>query len=202
MPKPRPQTPRPAMLESLEARQLLSTVSLDFNGGAGGIADSGFTAVLPTSSGKGLIAGNLALSGGKLLVTTTPGDLSGTRNNQDNALDVSLNTSVDFSVQTRLASLPFSKNWQNAGVFVGTNQDNYVKLVVGFNGATSLQFGSETAATFTSPAFANFSFAGVSTLDLRLVGTASTKNIVAQYRVNSSSDSAWVTFGQVTNGSA
>src|SRR5689334_20150476 len=104
-----------AAIEPLEGRQMLSTVSLDFNGGAGGIVDSGFTAVLPTSSGKGLITGNLAVSGGKLFVTTTPGDLSGTRNNQDNALDVSLNTSVDFTVRTRLTSLPFSKNWQNGG---------------------------------------------------------------------------------------
>lgn len=178
---------------------MLSAVSLDFNGGAGGIAGSGFTSVLPTSSGKGLIAGDVAVSGGKLLVTTTAGDFSGTRNNQDDALDLALDTSRDFTVQTRLSSLPFSKNWQNGGIFVGINQDNYVKLVVGFNGATSLQFGSEIGAVFTSPVLTNFSFAGVTTLDLRLVGTASSKVVVAQYRVNSSSDANWVTLGQVTN---
>ena len=40
--------------------------------------------------------------------------------------------------------LPFSQNWQNGGIFIGLNQDNYVKLVVGYNGGTGLQLAHET----------------------------------------------------------
>src|SRR5205823_1895906 len=91
-------------------------------------------------------------------------------------------------------------NWQNGGIFVGTSQDNYVKIVAGFNGTTSLQLGSESGGAFTNAALSNFSFSGVTSLDFRLVGTASTKTVVAQYRLNSDSDAAWVKLGQVTNG--
>jgi hypothetical protein len=181
-----------ALVEALEGRQLLSSVALEFAGGAGGVANTGFTGALGAQVG-----GKAALGGGKLLLTTTAGDL--TRNNQDNALGVGVNATTDFRVQARLTSLPFAKNWQNGGIFVGTNQDNYVKLVVGYNGATTLQLGGEAGATFTSAALTNFSFAGVTKLDLRLVGTASTKRVVAQYRVNSDSEAAWVTLGQTTN---
>jgi hypothetical protein len=181
-------------LEPLEDRRLLSTVSLGFGGGSGGISDTGFTAAL---SGSNVISADLKLSGGQLLVTTTAGDL--TRNNQDDALSLGLNGTTNFTVQARMRSLNFKANWQNAGIFVGTNQDNYVKLVVGYNNGTILQLGGETGGTFTSAKVSPFSFSGVTTLDLRLVGTASSKTVVAQYRVNSDSDSAWITFGQMTS---
>src|SRR5215212_3674240 len=93
---------RAAVIETLEDRQMLSTVTLDFNGGSGGIADSGFTAVLPTSAGKGLISGNLSVSNGKLNVVTTTGDFGGTRNTQDDALNIGINAASDWSAQTRL----------------------------------------------------------------------------------------------------
>jgi hypothetical protein len=102
-------------------------------------------------------------------------------------------------VQTRMRSLAFGANWQNAGIVVGTSQDNYVKIVVGYSGGQMMQLAGETNATFSSPKSSAFSLSGIATLDLRLVGTASSKVVVAQYRVNSDSDSAWVTFGQMTN---
>jgi hypothetical protein len=188
-----------SVIEPLEDRRLLSSVSLAFSGGSGAIADTGFNSVLPTSSGKGLISSNLRLSNGQLLVTTTAGDL--TRNNQDDALTVGVNATTDFVVQTRLRSLAFKANWQNGGIFIGTNQDNYVKIVAGYNGGTGLQLGSEIGGAFTNAKLASMNFSGINTLDLRLKGTASSKVVVAQYRVNSDSDSAWVTFGQVTNAS-
>ena len=76
--------------------------------------------MLPTSKGKGLITGNVTMGNGQLRLMSTAGDLWGTRNNQDNALDVSFDTSRDFVMETRLTSFPFTKNWQNAGLFVGT----------------------------------------------------------------------------------
>src|SRR4051812_33263336 len=188
---------RPVVLiEGLEGRQMLSSTTLSFSGGAGGISDTGFTSVLP-GGGKGAIAANLKLGNGQLLVTTTAGDL--TRNNQDDALTLGVNATTNFTVQTRMRSLSFNANWQNAGIFVGTNQDNYVKIAVGYSGGQMLQLGGEINAAFTSVKSSPFSFSGVTTLDLRLVGTASSKVVVAQYRVNSDSDSAWVTFGQMTS---
>lgn len=198
-PARRPLIERRPLVEALERRELLSTTTLDFNGGAGGVANTGFASMLPTSYGKGLLTGNLSLSNGKLNVVTTAGDMWGTRNTQDNALDLPLNATGDFTVQARLTSLPFTKNWQNGGIFVGTNQDNYVKIVAGYNNGTGLQLGTEANASATTAALSSFSFAGVTSLDLRLVGTASTRTVVAQYRANSTSDTAWVTLGQVTN---
>jgi hypothetical protein len=182
------------LIEGLEDRRLLSSVSLGFGGGSGGIADTGFTGTLPNSP---VIASNLKLSNGQLLVTTTAGDL--TRNNQDDALTLGVNGTTNFTAQARLRGLAFRANWQNAGIVVGTNQDNYVKFVVGYSGGTMLQLGSEANGAFTSAKQTALNFAGITTLDLRLVGTASSKTVVAQYRINSDSDSAWVTYGQATN---
>jgi hypothetical protein len=184
-----------AVVECLEDRRLLSSSALSFGGGAGGIGDTGFTAVLPGS--RAAISSNLRLSNGQLLVTTTGGDL--TRNNQDDALTVGVNATANFTVQTRMRSLAFGANWQNAGIVIGTNQDNYVKIVAGYSGGQMLQLAGETNATFTTAKVSSFGLSGVTTLDLRLVGTASSKTIVAQYRVNSDSDSAWVTYGQMTS---
>src|SRR5690349_19988653 len=47
--------------EAMEARLLLSSVALDLSGGAGGVSNTGFTAVLPKSGGTGLVSSNLAL---------------------------------------------------------------------------------------------------------------------------------------------
>lgn len=187
--------PVAAAVEALEDRRLLSSTALSFSGGAGGVSNTGFTGVLPGTNGA--ISANLALSNGQLLVKTTAGDL--TRNNQDDALTLGVNATTNFAVQTRMRSLAFGANWQNAGIVVGTNQDNYVKIVVGYSGGQMMQLAGEAGGTFTSPKSSAFSFAGVTTLDLRLVGTASSKVVVAQYRVNSDSDSAWVTYGQMTN---
>jgi hypothetical protein len=191
-----------ALVESLENRELLSAVTLDFNGGGGGVADTGFTDVLATSYGKGLISADLVQTGGKLLVTTTAGDFYGTRNTQDDALYLPVDGTRDFVAQTRITSFNFTKNWQDAGLFVGTSQDNYVKLVVGYNYGTGLEMASETDATFKDVKISNMSLAGARTLDLRLIGDAATKTVVAQYRLNSDDDTAWVTLGQTTNAKA
>lgn len=189
-------TPR-ALFEPLESRRLLSAVSLDFNGGAGGLANSGFAAVLPSTRGGSFVSSHVGVSGGLLRVTSTAGDLLTSKNNQDDALATALDSSTNFTVQTRIVNFPFKKNGQSAGIFIAADQDNYVKLVAGKNG---LQLGSEIGGAFTlAPGLATLSFGGVSSLDLRIVGTASTHTLTAQYRINSSSDSAWVTFGTTRN---
>jgi len=193
----------PPLLETLENRRLLSTTAtLDFTGAAGGVDNTGFTGVLATSHGAGLITQNLTVGGGVLTVKTTSGDLVSSVNSQDDALDLNLDGTSDYTVQTQLGGLPFAANYQSGGIFVGTDQDNYVKLVAAYNGGPCLQLASEVNGVFTTIAQPSLSFSGISSLDLRLVGTASTNTLVAQYRVNSSSDSAWVTIGQVTTNTA
>ncbi len=120
-------------IETLEARRFLSTTVLDF-GGAGGISHSGFTGALATQKGRGVVANNLSVGNGVLRVTTTAGDMYSTRNSQDNALDLPLDGTKNFTVQTRLVILPFTHNFQSGGIFVGTNENNYVKLIAGYNG--------------------------------------------------------------------
>src|SRR3954453_13625250 len=145
---------RAVVVEGLEDRRLLSSTALSFSGGAGGISDTGVTGTL----GNGAIGANLGLSNGQLLVKTTAGDL--TRNNQDDALTVGVNATTDFTVQTRMRSLAFNANWQNAGIVVGTNQDNYVKIVVGYSGGQMMQLAGEANGTFTSPKSSAFSLGG------------------------------------------
>ena len=199
--KHRPRNMMP-LIEALEDRRLLSTTTLDFNGGAGGLGDTGFTSVLATSGGTGYIAADVKLAGGKLNVTSTAGDMIYTSNNQDDALSLAVDGTRNFDVQTRLAGLPFTKAYQSGGIFVGTGEDNYVKLVVGFNGSQILQFATEAGPSVTTIAQPTIKFAGITTLDLRLIGNAATHTFTAEYRINSSSDSAWVSLGSVANAAA
>lgn len=195
---------KPRLVEELESRVLLaySTVTtLSFNAAAGGINGTGFTATLPTSKGTGLISGNVTMGNGQLRLNSTAGDAWQTRNTQDDALNLPINGAADFEVEARLTSFPFTKNWQNAGIFVGTNEDNYVKLVGGFSGQTMLQLGSETGAVFSTPAFKNITVGSFTSLDLRLTGNATTKAITAAYRLNSDLESGWVTLGSASNAS-
>jgi len=120
-----------------------------------------------------LIAGNVSIGNGQLRLVSTAGDL--TKNTQDNALDVAYNTGRDFVTTTRLTSYPFTKNWSSAGLFVGTNEDNYVKLVAA-TAAECHPIRQRNRWCFTSPAFANMNPAGFASLDLRLRGKFSTKH--------------------------
>jgi len=190
---------RRCLLEPLEDRRLFAVTLLDFGGGAGGVADTGFTGALATSKGTGLVASKLALASGQLRVQTTAGELFRTTNSQDNALYLNLDATKDFTVQTRLTGLPFTKSYQAGGLYVGTSEDNYVKVTAGFGGSQGFELASEANGTFTGAGAPRRSFSGVSTVDLRLVGTAASRSFTAQYRVNSNSDSAWVTIGTVTN---
>ena len=174
-------------------------IDLEFNAAAGGVNGSGFAGALATSKGKGLISGNVSIGNGQLRLISTAGDA--TKNTQDDALNVSYNTGRDFVTTTRLTSFPFTKNWTSAGLFVGVNEDNYVKLIAGYSGGNSIQLGSELGGVFTSPSFANINPAGFASLDLRLRGRFSTKALRAEYRLNSNDDAKWVSLGTVVNAS-
>lgn len=117
-------------------------VRLDFGAPVPGtIADgagqgTGFTTVLSPAAGTtGIVPGNLLLSSvggdGVLSVTTTSGDAANpVISNQDNALAVPIDPGVDYAVEARLLGpMGLVQNGQSAGIFIGTDQTNYVKLV-------------------------------------------------------------------------
>ena len=185
-------------IESLEPRMMLAystTVDLQFNAATGGINGTGFAATLPTTRGKGLIPANVTMGNGQLRLTSTAGDL--TNNNQDDALNVPINGAADFQVETRLTSFGFKKNYQYAGILLGTNEDNYLNLITGYVGQPVIEFAAENNKAFTIPLWKAINPAGIVSVDLRVTGTAATKQVKAEYRINSDLTTGWVPLGSV-----
>ena len=112
--------------------------SLDFSSDRGGLTDgAGLTTgfrYLPPTSGTGYVPQNIAVarSPGTLTLTTTAGIGFLANNDQDNALAVGLRpTGAPFLVKTTLVRPPAAtRNYEQAGLWLGSDQDNFVKLVV------------------------------------------------------------------------
>ncbi|MEZ0267474.1 MAG: DUF4038 domain-containing protein [Phycisphaerae bacterium] len=191
--------PSRASAEPLEPRMLLATysttVDLPFTAATTGLSGTGFSAVLPSTRGGGYVPANVALSSGQLRLTSTAGDL--TNNSQANALNVPINGAADFQIETRLTSFAFTKNYQYAGLLLATGEDNYLNLITGYVGGPVVELAGEANKVFSIPAYKTISPAGIRTLDLRLTGTAATKQVTAEYRINSDVATAWVAVGTV-----
>lgn len=179
-------------------------IALDFSSAIPGtIQDknsrgTGFTSVQSNTSGTQYAPSRIELNptAGNLVITATQGS-NATANTLKNGLQVAINATVPFTISTRLKG-PFT-NLTNAvqqgGIFLGSSQDNYVKLVIinsssGSNGL-GLQFfqeqngvrssvGGGSAAQITGLDWQN-----ITTLDLYLKGDPATGIITAAYRTNS-----------------
>lgn len=205
------------IIEGLERRQLMAagTVQtlpfrLDFNKSvSGSILDkdgqgTGFTRVQGNKRGDQYQAGaiDLDLTTGRLRLTSVGSKSAGLNSGVDNSLINALETQFDgnqsgFVIETRLIGPLSNLNTriEQAGIYFGADQDNFVKLVVGRNlNGQFLSFEDEfTNATGGVSSTRNGtnaqtnigSFASISTLDLRLVGDAATGKMTAYYRVNS-----------------
>ncbi|MEP3372053.1 malectin domain-containing carbohydrate-binding protein, partial [Maribacter dokdonensis] len=128
-------------------------LNLEFNGNQGGILSTGFTMVDAPSSRlisddigadpnvPGLKSGNLSLLSGQLNVMATNGinynqpSSSGNTNSQMNALGVGLtvrtnvvNIEATFAQPDFNSSTPDNKS-QQAGIWFGLNENNFIKLV-------------------------------------------------------------------------
>jgi hypothetical protein len=169
---------------------------------AGTVADkdgegTGFESVQPNKNGSGHLPGNIDLVGGQLLLTSTAGDTGRMVNTQANALQVTVTPTNGYTVSALIdGPLPVTTPFQSAGIYVGPDQDNYVKLVaVSQPGGTFLQFIDEqkTGTSFVHQISSSASlvsignFANINTLDLEIVGDASTGKLQAFYRVNGGS---------------
>lgn len=215
-------TPSPAVLsavvEALEQRRLLAGDTalvndlpfvLNFEKGRKGLVDkagigTGFSYIQPNKNGNEYLPQNLDLATGKpglLKVKTTGSATTGTNFGTENSLTNALGTQFDgtgevFSISTVLRG-PLSyldQSFEQAGIYFGPDQDNFVKLVAGFNsGGQHLQFIAETGSgsnlsyplgqsgvnVTTLP-----SFSTISSLTLTLVGRFSTGKVQAFYQVN------------------
>ncbi|MDX6556316.1 MAG: hypothetical protein QOD86_2511 [Miltoncostaeaceae bacterium] len=134
---------------------------LDFNAPvAGTVGDkdgegTGFESVQPNKNGPGHLPANLDLAGGFLSLTSTAGDTGRTVNTQANALQVTVNGAAGYTVSALIdGPLPVTTPFQSAGIFVGPDQDNYIKLVASVGGTAEapvprFQLATETGAVLS-----------------------------------------------------
>jgi hypothetical protein len=128
-------------------------------GDPGGFLNLGWTGLMTNGTSDyltqfdpdNIIAGGAA---GVMTVEAVPeGDAFKANNSQRNGFQVGFNprTSGRFTAHTSILA-PFAgitpSNYQSMGLYVGTgDQDNYVKIVIGVNNGTNIQFVKEIAGT-------------------------------------------------------
>ena len=199
----------PPLVEPLERRQLLATLPfhLDFNASAGGILDgddqgTGFESVQPNTNGteyqQSLI--DLDTAAGVLSFTTNGTSTSGGNSRDDNTLANALQIAFDgtqtFEVRTKIVGglSAISEGYEQAGVFFGPDQDNWIKLVAIWHvgdGGPRLEFADEysdgaggTTSTVNNGRVFVANWSSVSTLDLRLVCNPVTGLVTAHYKLD------------------
>ncbi|HET6746295.1 MAG TPA: cell wall-binding repeat-containing protein [Candidatus Limnocylindria bacterium] len=117
--------------------------SLDFGGGDGGLVDSGFVGVMTnsTDASLNLLDADVGLNGLGALVNPTvdEGDSVRSGNDQRNALQANLEAPSGSFVVHGVVCAPYpTAQFASTGIYFGTgDQDNYIKLVVGWNASSS-----------------------------------------------------------------
>ena len=171
----------------------------------GGIASSGFTGAQISSNGPRFMPENISVgaAGGFLGIMTTEGTNAGGANSQENALQLGFDATRAFRVSTRVTA-PFlgqtPSGQQAAGLLLGLDEDNYVKLVVTADNGTGvpgIQFAVEIdGALAVNPTGANLHLAmpGPQNVDLFLEGDPIARSISAYCTVDSTnpSDVRWI----------
>ncbi len=182
-----------------------------WNGSAGGVLDNngvgtGFTAVDPPSNNlfpvtpsdsnvNGYEPGNLLVNttNGTLTITTTKGIMFTSANSQVNALSVGIDASVATIIEATYINPTFpGSNAQQAGLWFGIDEDNYVKLVLGLNaGVPRIQLATEVLGGSYplgggSPNEANVATGTVSssTVTMRLILNPVTNQVTGEYEID------------------
>ncbi|HEX6385083.1 MAG TPA: kelch repeat-containing protein, partial [Anaerolineae bacterium] len=168
---------------------------LDANG-----VGTGFTYVDRPTNGTGYIAQNLAVntaSPGTFKITTTSGIMFTTANSQDNALAVGIDAPSQITVmETTLLNPPSgSGSFEQAGLWFGNDQDNYVKFeVISTPDGARIEYLMEVTGTRSSSKTTGvLNLAGASvTLSLR--ANPGDRSISAFYGLNGASLTNLATF--------
>lgn len=187
----------------LEGFIMPTDITLDFSAAIPGtLLDQdgegiGFTSVQANSIGNAYDLSRIALntSASSLVLTATQGS-NASENTLKNAVQVDIDAKTQpFTVSSRLQG-PFTNLTtaaQQGGIFLGPDQDNYVKLAI-INSNTNglgLQFFAEqngvsaSVGGGSSPQITGLDWESINTLDLFLKGNPTTGVITAAYRINS-----------------
>ena len=183
-------------------------LNLDFSSPISGtvednnLAGTGFTSVQTNNSGNQYDQSriNLDPTAGTLTLTATQGSNAGATNTLKNALQVGIDATQTFTISTRLKGSPTNLTTavQQGGLFFGSNQDNYAKLVVvntGTNGLRIQLYREQNGVGSNVDVVTGLNWTTINTLDLFLTGDPITNKITAAYRVNSDRG-ARLTFNQ------
>jgi glucose/arabinose dehydrogenase/N-acetylneuraminic acid mutarotase len=168
--------------------------TLDFGSDAGKLVDAnsvgtGFTMIDPSTNGTGYLPAKLAVdtSSGVLAVSTTNGLASGSIDSQDNALGVGIDAPDNVSVlSTTLVNPPAGTGkFEQAGLWFGIDEDNYVKLIARSSSAgTDIQYllevnGAQKNSVVSKPlALSN------AAVKLTLRADPATKGITGTYSID------------------
>jgi hypothetical protein len=178
---------------------------LSFAQDHGGLPDkngvgTGFTWVdKPTAGGLGYIPANLEVNtvAGLFNITTTGGIAYLADNNQDNALGVGIDAASQVSVlDTKLVNLPaLVGDFEQAGLWYGANDDNYLKLVVIYEpGGQRVQFLEERNGVVHQQVVSPVISVSGATVQLRMHANPVNQTLAGYYSLNDGPFSELSTF--------
>jgi hypothetical protein len=161
--------------------------TLNFSGGGGGIADTGFT-----SAQGAQVPGNVSMSNGLLkILTSNDSDTSHT-----NALQMRVNAQTIFRVQSRLVG-PFdaiNAGSEQQGIYFGPDGNNYIKAEVEWNptqGKRKLSIWREVngsgdfARNSSGTAYTiDLPNGNANTIDFQIDGDPVSRTVTVQYSIN------------------
>ena len=153
---------------------------------------TGFTYVETPSNGPGYIPANLHVNtaGSYLAITSTAGINHEDVNSQDNAVGVGFaGPNQVTEISTVLLNPPLGTgNYEQAGLWFGFNEDNYVKLVYNSeSGGPVVEFLYEENGLKKYSEKVTVSDLSSSTLSLKFIADPSTKLVTAYYAIDGGS---------------
>lgn len=176
----------------------------DFSEDEGGVLDAngvgtGFTYVDQPSKGSGYLPANLTMDtlAGVLKVRTTAGLASRTSNSQDNALGIGIRSpSQAVTMSTTLTNIPGgSGKFEQAGLWFGINEDNYIKLTVqSVVGGMRFEHNLEVAGTSTNKSSSTTLAVSGQSAELSLKADPLTLKATASYSLAGAAPTALGTF--------
>lgn len=157
---------------------------------------TGFTYVETPSNGSGYLPAKLHVNADPLnsylAITTTAGTNTKTVNSQDNAVGVGFAGPNQITeISTTLLSPPTGTgNFEQAGLWFGFNEANYVKLIyLSTPSGNKVEFLYEIEDAFAESTAVPVNDLSASTLTLKLIADPSTKLVTALYSINGGSES-------------